>query len=75
MQSSSRLELRHIDTSWQKMGDPEGSLAVTQTQTPEQGVTVYRVYKRRWFGLVMLMLLNIVVSWAVSWSFNFRLIA
>ena len=27
---------------------------------------VYRVYKRRWFGLVMLMLLNIIVSWDVS---------
>jgi len=26
----------------------------------------YRVYKRRWFGLVQLMLLNIVVSWDVS---------
>jgi hypothetical protein len=23
----------------------------------------YRTYKRRWFGLVILMLLNIVVSW------------
>jgi hypothetical protein len=26
----------------------------------------YRVYKRRWFGLVQLTLLNIVVSWDVS---------
>ena len=26
----------------------------------------YRVYKRRWFGLVQLILLNIVVSWDVS---------
>jgi len=26
----------------------------------------YRVYKRRWFGLVQLVLLNIVVSWDVS---------
>lgn len=24
---------------------------------------VYRVYKRRWFGLVMLIIMNIVVSW------------
>ena len=28
--------------------------------------THYRVYKRRWFGLVQLVLLNIVVSWGVS---------
>ena len=27
----------------------------------------YRVYKRRWFGLVQLTLLNIIVSWDVSW--------
>lgn len=26
----------------------------------------YRVYKRRWFGLLQLMLLNIIVSWDVS---------
>ena len=26
---------------------------------------VYRVYKRRWFGLVQLVLLNIIVSWDV----------
>lgn len=27
---------------------------------------VYRVYKRRWFGLAQVVLLNIVVSWDVS---------
>lgn len=27
----------------------------------------YRVYKRRWFGLAQLVLLNIVVSWDVRW--------
>ena len=26
----------------------------------------YRVYKRRWFGLAQLVLLNIIVSWDVS---------
>jgi MFS transporter, FLVCR family, MFS-domain-containing protein 7 len=30
------------------------------------GGTVYKVYKRRWFGLVQFTLLNIVVSWDVS---------
>lgn len=30
--------------------------------------THYRVYKRRWFGLIQLVLLNIAVSWSVSTS-------
>lgn len=30
------------------------------------GARVYKVYKRRWFGLVQLVLLNIIVSWDVS---------
>jgi hypothetical protein len=29
----------------------------------------FRVYKRRWFGLIQLILLNIVVSWDVSYAF------
>lgn len=29
---------------------------------------VYRVYKRRWFGLMQLVLMNITVSWDVSWT-------
>jgi FLVCR family MFS transporter 7 len=32
----------------------------------ETGGRVYKVYKRRWFGLVQLALLNIIVSWDVS---------
>lgn len=31
--------------------------------------TQFRVYKRRWFGLTQLVLLNIVVSWDVSYDF------
>lgn len=30
------------------------------------GATTYKVYKRRWFGLFQLALLNIIVSWDVS---------
>lgn len=30
------------------------------------GGVQYKVYKRRWFGLVQLVLLNIIVSWDVS---------
>ncbi|KAI1777097.1 MFS general substrate transporter [Hypoxylon cercidicola] len=29
----------------------------------DSGAVVYKVYKRRWFGLVQLTLLNIIVSW------------
>jgi len=35
------------------------------------GTTEYRVYKRRWFGLVQLTLLNIIVSWDVSLALVF----
>lgn len=32
----------------------------------DRGSVIYKVYKRRWFGLVQLTLLNIIVSWDVS---------
>lgn len=32
----------------------------------------YRVYKRRWLGLVQLTLLNIVISWEVSHPLPFK---
>lgn len=35
-------------------------------ERPEPGAHQYRVYKRRWFGLIQLVLLNIIVSWDVS---------
>jgi hypothetical protein len=36
-----------------------------------QGVsTEYRTYKRRWFGLAQLTLMNIIVSWDVSLEFQ-----
>jgi hypothetical protein len=33
------------------------------------GEVVWKVYKRRWFGLLQLVLLNVVVSWDVSSPF------
>lgn len=36
---------------------------------PADGATTYKVYKRRWFGLFQLALLNIIVSWDVSTFF------
>lgn len=35
---------------------------------PTSGSTGYKVYKRRWFGLIQLVLLNIVVSWDVRYA-------
>lgn len=35
----------------------------------------FKVYRRRWFGLVQLVLLNIIVSWDVSISRNFIFVA
>lgn len=32
---------------------------------------VYRLYKRRWFGLVAIIFLNIIASWDVSWGSSF----
>lgn len=54
-----------------------------QTPTPESArnedgevqamlPTQYRVYKRRWFGLIQLVLLNTVVSWDVGFSRTIR---
>lgn len=34
-----------------------------------EGEVVWKVYKRRWFGLLQLVLLNVVVSWDVSSPF------
>lgn len=36
------------------------------------GTVVYKVYKRRWFGLLQLTLINILVSWDVSRCFSSR---
>ena len=38
----------------------------TAEESVVNGGVEYKVYKRRWFGLVQLVLLNIVVSWDVS---------
>lgn len=39
-----------------------------EAATETEAAPVYKVYKRRWFGLAQLTLLNIVVSWDVSWA-------
>jgi hypothetical protein len=42
---------------------PEGELAV---EAPQQ----YKTYRRRWFGLLQLVLLNIIVSWDVRYTLD-----
>lgn len=42
-----------------------GSATNAPTELPPSG-PVYKVYKRRFWGLAQLVLLNIVVSWDVS---------
>lgn len=42
-------------------------------ETAATGGGEYKVYKRRWFGLVQLVLLNIIVSWDVSLSLVYLL--
>lgn len=64
-----------------EMDDPKEMHAAehaerTQTETTaplhetSASTPLYRTYKRRWFGLVQLVLLNIVVSWDVSGTSN-----
>ena len=55
-------------------GDP-GRAPRLENATEESGAPVaaveYKVYKRRWFGLMQLVLLNVIVSWDVSLKYMF----
>lgn len=44
-------------------GTDDASLQVTLSREPIQTLVTYKVYKRRWVGLLQLTLLNIIVSW------------
>ena len=48
--------------------DDDGSAVSVTAAASER---VYKVYKRRWFGLLQLTLLNIVASWDVSFFLSF----
>ena len=48
-------------------GDDDGGGSVEEGEEGE----VYRLYKRRWFGLVAIVFLNIIASWDVSWDPSF----
>ena len=48
-------------------GGPSGQSEQYEILAPSNERPIeYKVYKRRWFGLMQLVLLNIVVSWDVS---------
>jgi hypothetical protein len=69
--------LHEVRSDDELLGDEGGSSAPQHAGTQGDGNNggenvegtggrVYKVYKRRWFGLVQLVLLNIIVSWDVS---------
>ncbi len=65
------VEMTDMETQSQdeetSCGEPLGQIEQAQAAVPaEEQQIEYKVYKRRWFGLVQLVLLNIVVSWDVS---------
>lgn len=61
--SHSGQQLKTMDTHDESLL-PSGESTVTESQT------TYKSYKRRFFGLVELILLNLIVSWGGS---SFRL--
>ena len=70
----------NVDTRYQDQGE-ELSRGAPSGQSEQDGILAptgespieYKVYKRRWFGLMQLVLLNIVVSWDVSISMHWTL--
>lgn len=55
LEEASQLEPSRTESTFQLAAEANGG-----------PVVAYKVYKRRWFGLAQLILLNIVVSWDVS---------
>lgn len=56
-----RLGSQDITMRERSGNDADADASVAEGQTHE-----YRTYKRRWFGLVQLTLMNLIVSWDVS---------
>lgn len=54
-------EAHHAESS-----GPSSRAVVDDASTSGEQPIVYKVYRIRWFGLMQLVLLNIVVSWDVS---------
>ena len=62
-----RIETAYTDTDEAQNAESSGQpRAEIDDASPSEEPVVYKVYKIRWFGLMQLVLLNIVVSWDVS---------
>ena len=61
----SRVETAYTDEAQNAESSGQARAGVDDASPSEEAV-VYKVYKIRWFGLMQLVLLNIVVSWDVS---------
>jgi hypothetical protein len=59
----SALRTRSRETSRIDSPVDEGNDVAVEELTVVDSETVYKVYKRRWIGVVIIMLLNIVSSW------------
>ena len=55
-----------------RIDSPESETNGTALEV-DDSTTIYRVYKRRWFGVAIIMLLNIVSSWRYTNPFEFCL--
>ncbi|KAI1078053.1 MFS general substrate transporter [Whalleya microplaca] len=53
----------HGDSTTPAILATDGADDAASVEDGDRGSIVYKVYKRRWFGLVQLTLLNIIVSW------------
>ncbi|MCJ1439309.1 hypothetical protein MMC27_008701 [Xylographa pallens] len=64
-EAKSRNDIQILDRNNATLVESSSSTArsVTEDAMPAPHQPVYKVYKRRWFGLIQLILLNIVVSW------------
>ncbi|KAL0941915.1 Major facilitator superfamily domain-containing protein 7 [Colletotrichum truncatum] len=56
-------ELRDVDTSGSRDNTSGAPRGADNSSVLEGTATEYRTYKRRWFGLAQLTLLNVIVSW------------
>jgi hypothetical protein len=60
------LRLRDTESSSRRDGALDPTVGDGHDSVAEGQVTDYKTYKRRWLGLIVLTLLNIIVSWDVS---------
>jgi hypothetical protein len=64
-----RMNANSDGDALENIGSRDG-LLTAGVEGGQTGEVVWKVYKRRWFGLLQLVLLNIVVSWDVSLQFT-----